>query len=329
MYFSEYMKNWLYQKNDGYYSTFKNIGKKGDFYTAVSSSSLFGASIANHFYQEIKKNNYKADGWLIEIGAHQGYLICDMIQWLYTCSPKLIKSLKFGIIEASLKVQNKQKKYIYSRFGNDIKIDFFQNISELNENYSFIVSNEIFDSFPADIFFKNKIAKVEDNQIEWVEADFEKINFAKKHNLIKGEIAIGYEDIAKNISKSFKKCDFISFDYGEKYVRNDFSMRIYKEHQVFQIFDKETTLNTLYQQSDITYDVNFQHIIDSFEKYNFFLTSYKTQAKALINFGLIDILGELKKNVKNKIYLSESNKVKTLISPTIMGDRFKMIMFNL
>ena len=49
MYFSEYMRNWLYEKDHGYYSKFQNIGKKGDFYTAVSTSSLFGASIANFF----------------------------------------------------------------------------------------------------------------------------------------------------------------------------------------------------------------------------------------------------------------------------------------
>lgn len=329
MYFSEYMKNWLYQENFGYYSTFKNIGKKGDFYTAVSSSSLFGASIANFFYNKIKENSYKSDGWLIEIGAHQGYLICDMIHWLYSCDSNLVKSLKFGIIESSLEVQKEQKKYIYSRFGNDVKINFFQSISELNETYAFIVSNEIFDSFPADIFYKDKILKVENNKIEWVEANSKIIEFSKKYNLIKGEIALGYEEFARDIANSFKECDFVSFDYGEKYVRNDFSMRIYQEHKVFQLFEEGVKLEELYQKSDITYDVNFQHIIDSFQKNNFTLIDYKTQAKALIDFGIIDILEQLKQKVKNNIYLSEANKVKTLISPTIMGERFKMILFHL
>ena len=42
--FSEYFNSWLYE-NDGYYSKYKQIGKKGDFYTAVSTSSFFGGTI--------------------------------------------------------------------------------------------------------------------------------------------------------------------------------------------------------------------------------------------------------------------------------------------
>jgi len=45
MYFSKYMNEWLYGE-EGYYKNFKAIGRSGDFYTAVSTSSFFGASIA-------------------------------------------------------------------------------------------------------------------------------------------------------------------------------------------------------------------------------------------------------------------------------------------
>jgi len=34
--FSEYMQDWLYGES-GYYRDFKDIGKSGDFYTAVST----------------------------------------------------------------------------------------------------------------------------------------------------------------------------------------------------------------------------------------------------------------------------------------------------
>jgi len=49
MQFSTYMNEWLYGE-EGYYKNFKAIGKSGDFYTAVSTSSFFGASIANYSY---------------------------------------------------------------------------------------------------------------------------------------------------------------------------------------------------------------------------------------------------------------------------------------
>ncbi|MBD3807489.1 MAG: hypothetical protein IE880_02080, partial [Epsilonproteobacteria bacterium] len=55
MNFSEYMNEWLYG-HDGYYNSFKTIGKEGDFYTAVSSSRFFGASIANYFLKLISQD---------------------------------------------------------------------------------------------------------------------------------------------------------------------------------------------------------------------------------------------------------------------------------
>ena len=120
MYFSEYMDEWLYGE-EGYYKQFKSIGKAGDFYTAVSTSRFFGASIANYFYTLLQETKADRNGWLIEIGAHQGYLLCDMIQWLYTCDPTLVKTLKFGIVERQPEVQKAQLAYIEERFGSDIQ----------------------------------------------------------------------------------------------------------------------------------------------------------------------------------------------------------------
>ncbi len=52
---------------------------------------------------------------------------------------------------------------------------------------------------------------------------------------------------------------------------------------------------------------------------------YETQARALVRFGLIDILEQFAKQTKEAHYVREADKIKTLISPTMMGDRFKMI----
>ncbi len=45
MKFSEYMTEWLYGE-DGYYATYKNIGKSGDFYKSVRKSKFIGFTIA-------------------------------------------------------------------------------------------------------------------------------------------------------------------------------------------------------------------------------------------------------------------------------------------
>jgi len=252
------MNNWLYGEN-GYYTTFKDIGKGGDFYTAVSTSSFFGASIANHFYKFMQEEAFKRDGWLIEVGAHKGYLLCDMIQWLYTLDATLVQTLKFGIVERQPHVQEEQLRYIEERFGSDIQITHFNEMDEVEVDYAFVVANEIFDAFPCELIKDGKEAFVENHKIEWQEADPELLEFASKHRQVKGEVAVGYEEFALQMAKGIKRCDFVSFDYGERFVRNDFSIRVYAKHKVFPLFDEELKLEEVYQKADITYDVNFGH----------------------------------------------------------------------
>ncbi|MDD2450834.1 SAM-dependent methyltransferase [Sulfurovum sp.] len=327
MRFSAYMDEWLYGE-DGYYKTFKAIGKSGDFYTAVSTSRFFGASIANHFYKLLSEGKADRNGWLIEVGAHQGYLLCDMIQWLYTCDPTLIETLKFGIVERQPEVQKAQLEYIKERFGEDIKITHFDDIDDVKAEYAFVVANEIFDAFPCELLKDGKIAVVDDHTISWEEAPANLLQWAQKHYLKQGEVAVGYEAFAKAMAAGIGKCDFVSFDYGEKYVRNDFSIRVYRKHETFPLFDEELKLADAYQKDDITYDVNFGHVIESFEAAGFAEEAYETQARALIRFGLIDILEMYSKQADKVAYVREADKIKTLIAPTMMGDRFKMVHFR-
>jgi len=327
MQFSAYMDEWLYGK-EGYYKNFKTIGKAGDFYTSVSTSSFFGASIANYFYTLLKEGKADKNGWLIEIGAHQGYLLCDMIQWLYTCDPTLVKTLKFGIVERQPEVQKTQLKYIEERFGSDIQIRHFDDICDVEVDYAFIVANEIFDAFPCELLKDKKIAVVKEHVIEWEEASQETLTWAKKHYLTQGEVAVGYEVFAKHMASGIQKCDFVSFDYGEKYVRNDFSIRVYRKHETYPLFDEELVLAEAYKKDDITYDVNFGHVNEAFVDAGFEETVYETQARALIRFGIIDILEDFSKQTSQSNYVREADKIKTLISPTMMGDRFKMVHFK-
>ena len=327
MRFSSYMNAWLYGE-EGYYKTFKAIGKSGDFYTAVSTSRFFGASIANYFYKLLSEGKADRNGWLIEVGAHQGYLICDMIQWLYTCDPTLVETLKFGIVERQPELQKAQLAYIRERFGEDIEITHFNDISEVKAAYAFVVANEIFDAFPCELLKDGKIAVVENHTINWEDAPEALLRWAEKHYLKQGEIAVGYEVFAEAMAEGIEQCDFVSFDYGERYVRNDFSIRVYRAHETFPLFDEELNLTDAYQKDDITYDVNFGHVIEAFTAAGFAEEAYETQARALIRFGLIDILEMFSKQADKATYAREADKIKTLIAPTMMGDRFKMVHFR-
>ncbi len=327
MNFAKYMDEWLYGEN-GYYKIFRDIGKEGDFYTAVSSSAFFGATIAEFIYRGIINSDIPRDAVIVEIGAHRGYLIADIIQWLYTRDNSLIDSMKFATVERQEDVKAVQREYFLDRFGSGVELIQYSDISSLNEDYIFFVANEIFDAFACELYKDNKIAKVDNHTIYWEDAPRDIIDFANRHNLKVGEIATGYEEFANSMYQVASRYDFVTFDYGEKYIRNDFSIRIYKEHQTLPLFDEEVVLFELFGVSDITYDVNFAHLIDAYTKSGAKLEAYETQARALIRFGIIDLLQEYANSTTHENYIREADKVKTLIAPTIMGDKFKMVHFK-
>lgn len=331
--FSNYFHNWLYDK-DGYYSKYKAIGKDGDFYTAVSSSRFFGGSIGKRAVEVIKEGFLKPNTTIVEIGAHHGYLLADMIQFIFTLNPQLIKTLNFAIVERHEHLREKQKEYFFQCFGDDIQLIHYNDISEIKLESAFVIANEIFDAFPCELIFTNEQnnlqkAFIENHTIKFTEnKDKELETHTKKYNITKGEIAVGYEKFAIELSQNLKQFEFVTFDYGELYPRNDFSCRVYEKHLVTPLFDEALNLEKSYQKSDITYDVHFQHLIDCFENIGIKNITYTTQLKALVNFGIIDLLEILHQNVDEKTYLSEANKVKTLLNPTGMGDRFKMASFR-
>jgi SAM-dependent MidA family methyltransferase len=321
------MNEWLYGE-EGYYKNFKAIGKEGDFYTAVSTSPFFGASIANYLWEKIKTGKLPREILLLEIGAHQGHLLGDMIQWLYTCDASLIESMRFAIVERQPEVQEAQRDYFRERFGEDVTVEQYASLEELKESYAFVVANEIFDAFPCELVKDGEIAVMEGHQLKWEKAPDALLEKIKPYRQVKGEVAVGYEDFASELAESFEHCDFLSFDYGEKYVRNDFSIRLYKKHETFPLFDKAVVLEEEFKQSDITYDVNFQLAIDAFALAGFETVHYETQARALVRFGLIELLEAFARQTTQEIYLREVDKVKTLIAPTMMGDKFKLVHFR-
>lgn len=330
--FSNYFNNWLYSKN-GYYADYKQIGKEGDFYTSVSTSSFFGGSIGKRIVDSIKEGNLPQDTTIVEVGAHHGYLLADIIQFIYTLNPKLLNTLNFAIVERFSHLQEQQEKYLNECFGDAVKIKHFKDIKEVKLPHAFIVANEIFDAFSCELVYtkddKLQIANVEDHKIEFKTCnDKNIIEHCKKYKITKGEVGIGYEEFINHICSNIKKFEFITFDYGDKFPRNDFSARIYDKHEVFPIFEENLDLEKYYMNSDITYDVHFTHVIDCFKDCEIKDIKFKTQMQALIEFGIIDLLEILKENSDNSTYLKESQKVKMLLEPTGMGDRFKMLLIK-
>ncbi len=325
--FSEYMTEWLYGPQ-GYYAHFKAIGRRGDFYTAVSASPFFGATIAHHMIDLVRRGRLSARLSLVEIGAHQGYLMADMLTWIAQEAPALLETIRCVIVEPFPALRKAQIDYFRDRFGDDIEIRHVEKPDLIGARDAFVVANEIFDAFPCDLVFKGKTALVDDeHRIHFEGEDPRALKIAERYGRVKGEVARGYERFAEELFAGIDRGAFVSFDYGEKEIRTDFSIRVYKDHEVFPLFEEGLNLAELYGKSDLTYDVHFQHVIDAFEAAGFTLSAYKTQLRVLTEMGLPELLEQLAKLGDRNLYMRELNKIKTLLDPQLMGERFKMVEF--
>jgi len=327
MKFSEYMAQWLYA-DDGYYATYRPIGKTGDFYTSVSASKFFGGTIAKHLVGIIDEGFLSPHATVCEIGAHHGYLLADMVEFIYTLRPELLETLSFAIVERFGLLQEQQRRYFEESFGSAVTLRHYNSLQELQEAEAFFVANEIFDAFPCELFYKGKSARVENHEVifdvddEWVKAK------AEQFHKDRGEIAVGYEDFAREMAGAAQKSEFLTFDYGEMQARPDVSLRVYKAHGVFPFFDDSLDRADAYKKSDITYDVTFAHVKEAFEAAGMPMAEYATQMKALVEMGILELMEILRANADEKVYKQELEKVKTLIMPQFLGERFKMIRFR-
>jgi len=328
--FNEYFNDWLYGQ-DGYYANYKQIGKEGDFYTSVSTSSFFGGTIAKKIISSIESGFLPKNTTIVEIGAHHGYLLADVIQFIYTLKPKLLDTLNFAIVERFENLQIQQKNYLNESFGDAIKLTHYNDINEVKLDNAFILANEIFDAFACDLVYTTKegtlqIAQVNEHKIEFVDCKDEKIlNHCKKYGIEKGEVALSYKEFVDTLCNNFKSFEFLTFDYGDRYPRNDFSTRVYEKHNVYPIFEENLDIKSLYKTADITYDVHFNYLNDLFKDNGIENIRFDTQLKALVDFGILDLLEILRANVDDETYLNETGKVKLLLEATGMGERFKIL----
>src|SRR5689334_10533502 len=96
--FSRFMEIALYCPKIGYYERAEGqIGRAGDYFTSVSVGGLFGELLAFQFAEWLAAH---ADTpvQVVEAGAHEGRLACDILGWL---TRERLDKIEYWIIEPS------------------------------------------------------------------------------------------------------------------------------------------------------------------------------------------------------------------------------------
>ena len=114
---------------------------------------------------------------------------------------------------------------------------------------------------------------------------------------------------------------FLIFDYGEKSQTLNIgknpngSARCFYKNQISNNFYEN------FQKQDITFSVNFQLLKESFTRIKAKEISFETQSKFLLTNGFVEML-----EAHRPPDLLELQNIKKLVSPSSMGEAFKVML---
>ena len=361
MKFSDFFESWL---NESYYANAAKIGKSGDFYTAVSVGSFFGICIAREILrlsadfcaaQELrldvavgsgasrqdlaaacelnldaapaKKSQNSAKIAIVEIGSHDGRLLCDIAQAIFTLGgAAALDKFSFAIIEPHERLRELQRVSFAESFGDEIALKHFASAREAKFKDAIFVANELFDAFKCEAVDGENMLFIESGAVKFAPIkEREILTLARRFSISRGEIPVGYFRFAREICASAQRFYFIAFDYGQMGAGGDFSLRIYRNHEVFSFFEVQS-LSDFYGKSDLTYDVNFEILRAAFEDVGAATTDFKRQIAALIDFGAVQLLELFMQKSGEKGYHNALLQFNHLRAE--FGEKFKMIKFK-
>ena len=318
----------LYDKKFGYYMKKNPFGKKGDFITAPLISNLFSEMIAVWcvaFWEHLGKPNKIL---LVELGPGDGTLCKDLIK-TFKKFKDFYNSLEINLFEISNKLKKIQKIKINSK-----KVKWIKKIEEINYGPVIFFGNEFFDALPIkqickkkNNFFEKYVAlTTNEKNIKFLhkKANNNLIKCIKDLNLISIGDTIEYPlealKFLKQISKKINKFDggLLTIDYGYTLKKNQNTLQAVKKHNYSDIFFKPG-------HSDITSHINFKLFSKSLSEDNLAVKKITTQSEFLKKVGILERADILSKKMTFKEKANMFYRLKRLIDPKEMGERFKVI----
>ncbi|HUB86352.1 MAG TPA: SAM-dependent methyltransferase [Verrucomicrobiae bacterium] len=335
--FARFMELALYCPVHGYYETQKDtVGRRGDFYTSVSVGELFGQLLAFQFSEwleaEFKAQDSTPKVSIVEAGAHDGKLACDILNWLQMNRPELFAKIEYCILEPSprrCKWQNETLKHFQNvRWFSRLNDPTIQRLNGI------IFSNELLDAFPVHRFGWDAKAK---KWFEWgVAADGEKFVWAKIQN---SEFSIGNPELEavlpdnytvetsptaqnwwREAAASLQHGKLLAIDYGltadELFSpqRTNGTLRAYFRHH----FADDVLANP--GEQDLTAHVNFTEIQKVGEVVGLKTEIFSTQTKFLTQ-----ILEKFSKQKTFEWNPARARQFQTLTHPEHLGRAFRVL----
>jgi SAM-dependent MidA family methyltransferase len=338
--FADFMRTALYEPGLGYYMTgLRKFGADGDFITAPEISPLFSFCLAEQ-YCEVRQQLPEAS--ILEIGAGSGVMAADILQYLagHACLPR-----HYFILELSAELQQRQRETLQARVPEMAgRVRWLSTL----DNFRFqgmVLANEVLDAMPVHRFLcHDKGVQEMRVGIDPLAEDFGWMFKPADTELRRAldtvwqdlghELPAGYtSELNLNLQPWFDgvwRCItdgvVLLIDYGyprSEYYLPERTMGTLSCHYRHRMHDNPFILIGL---QDITAFVDFSAVAQAAEAVGFELGGFIDQAGFLLNCGIEKLCAQrLSAATKIDQQLQLTQQVKTLLLPSEMGERFKVL----
>lgn len=321
----------LYYPELGYYSRQSTvIGRQGDFYTSPHLHPIFGAMIGRQmveFWQILGKTSFS----IVEMGAGEGYLARDMLDYLRDFEPDFFKNLSYTIIERNPSIRARQEGLLSDFAG---KVKWVYDMDFIDDIEGCFFSNELLDSFPVRIIevdsgIKEVYVSINNEDLIEVKRDCsdEIKKYLREFNIklpegYRTEINLSIREWLNKVNGRLKEGFIMTIDYGypasQYYSEERYkgTLLCYHNHRI-----EEDPFKNIGKQ-DITAHVNFSSLKKWGEDFGIRTIGFCEQGPYLVSLGIDDVIMQCYGEVPDPFDLA---KIKGLLLPEGMGETHKVM----
>lgn len=316
--FARYMELALHEPGLGYYAGgARKFGAGGDFVTAPELSPLFGRTLARQVAQILQPGDA-----VLEFGAGSGALAASVLEEI---------SVPYFMLETSAELRQRQEQLL----GNRV-----QWLDRLPRNFrGVMLANEVVDAMPVHALAWTQAGILErgvcanEGQLAWSDRAASGAVFAAAREIeveiplsgrYESELALFARAWMRSLGRFLERGAILVIDYGfpaREYFHPQRSMGTLACHYRHRVHGDPFFLPGL---QDITAHVDFSALARAAEDAGLEVMGYANQTQFLVNCGITDLL-ELEDPSDAKRYLPAAAAAQKLLSPTEMGELFKVL----
>ncbi|HEY9050855.1 MAG TPA: SAM-dependent methyltransferase [Gammaproteobacteria bacterium] len=334
--FETFMSLALYAPGLGYYSAgTQKFGEQGDFITAPELSPLFARTLARPVAKIIEQMDPPD---VLEFGAGSGVLAAELLTEL-----NHLKQLPqhYYIIELSADLRQRQKTTLKQRVPDLLdRVVWLDSLPQQKIN-AVVIANEVLDAMPVQRFViengqrKTIGVAIQNNELVFATRKSEvqlcdAISHIEKDlgyvltEAYQSEVNFNFIPWLQSLGDVLQQAVVLLIDYG--YPRREYFLPERNMGTLMCYYRHRSHDNPLWYPGlqDMTAFVDFTAVAEAAMAADFTLEGFTSQAGFLMENGIADVL-EQQSQSDQVSRLKLSQQMKTLLLPSEMGERFKVM----